>query len=108
MLDAIFSVTPIRGKRRTAEEKSTPQGQLHVVVDETQHASVTNINRTIRWHSSVDQVHVSGDTLLADQLPYHLPGQPHVKHWYEVNHQEARSSPADRQHVPLVKNTQPQ
>jgi hypothetical protein len=44
MPDAIFSVTPIRGKRRPAK-KLTPQSQMHGVVDETQHAYVTNNNR---------------------------------------------------------------
>jgi hypothetical protein len=43
------------------------------------------------------QAQILGDTLLVDQVPNDLPGQPHVEHWYEVNHQETRSSLADCQ-----------
>jgi hypothetical protein len=48
------------------------------------------------------QAQISGAMLVVDQLPNDLPSQPHVEHWYEVNHQEARSSPADCQNVPSV------
>ncbi len=48
-----------------------------------------------------------GHPLLADQLPNHLPSQPHVKQGHKIDHQEARRGPADSQHVPFVVDTQP-